>query len=62
LEKEVCHPCLNGLRELGQLREESNKLKRLLADLSLDRHILQEIVSKKALKPRMRPELAEWAQ
>jgi len=33
-----------------------------VADLSLDRHILQEIVGKKALKPRMRRELAEWAQ
>ena len=32
---------------LGQLRYESAKLKRLVADLSLDRHILQEIVAKK---------------
>jgi len=37
---------LNELRELRQLREENNKLKRLVADLSLDRHILQEIVAK----------------
>jgi putative transposase len=36
-----------GLRELRQLREENGKLKRLVADLSLDRHILQEIVAKK---------------
>jgi hypothetical protein len=35
------------LRELRQLREENNQLKRLVADLSLDRHILQEIVAKK---------------
>jgi hypothetical protein len=35
------------LRELRQLREENGKLKRLVADLSLDRHILQEIVQKK---------------
>jgi putative transposase len=35
------------LREVRQLREENNKLKRLVADLSLDRHILQEIVAKK---------------
>jgi hypothetical protein len=41
---------------------ENNKLKRLGADLSLDRHILQEIVAKNALKPRMRRELAEWAE
>ena len=38
---------LSELRELRQLREENNKLKRLVADLSLDRHVLQEIVRKK---------------
>jgi putative transposase len=41
------------------LREENAKLKRLVADLSLDRHVLQEIVRKKAvalahLKHRLR--------
>jgi putative transposase len=35
------------LRELRQLREENNRLKRIVADLTLDRQILQEIVSKK---------------
>lgn len=35
------------LRELRQLREENNRLKRMVADLSLDRQILQEIVAKK---------------
>jgi putative transposase len=34
------------LRELRQLRDEVGRLKRLVADLSLDRQILQEIVSK----------------
>jgi len=34
---------LQELRELRQLRDENAKLKRLVADLSLDRHILQEI-------------------
>jgi len=38
---------LQELRELQQLRDENAKLKRLVADLSLDRHILQEIVAKK---------------
>jgi putative transposase len=38
---------LSELRELRQFREENGKLKRLVADLSLDRHILQEIVAKK---------------
>ena len=37
---------LNELRELRQLRDENAKLKRLVADLSLDRHLLQEIVAK----------------
>jgi putative transposase len=39
---------LSELRELRQLREENGKLKRLVADLSLDRHILQEIVASHA--------------
>ena len=38
---------LSELRELRQLRDENGKLKRLVADLSLDRHILQEIVARK---------------
>jgi putative transposase len=39
-----------GLQELRELRhwgDENAKLERLVADLSLDRHILQEIVAKK---------------
>ncbi len=38
---------LSELRAWRQLREENAKLKRLVADLSLDRHVLQEIVRKK---------------
>jgi putative transposase len=38
---------LHELREPRQLRDENAKLKRLVADLSLDRHILQEIIAKK---------------
>lgn len=38
---------VSELRELRQLREENQKLKRLVADLSLDKHMLQEIVAKK---------------
>ena len=37
---------VSELRELRQLREEVGRLKRLVADSSLDRPILQEIVSK----------------
>jgi putative transposase len=39
---------LNDLRELRQLREENRKLKTLVADLTLDKHILQEVLAKKA--------------
>jgi len=35
------------VRELRQLRDENARLKRLVADLTLDRHILQEVVKKK---------------
>jgi putative transposase len=38
---------VSELRELRQLREENGRLKRLGADLSLDRQILPEIVSTK---------------
>ncbi len=38
---------VSELRELRQLREENGRLKRLVADLSMDRQVLQEIVSKK---------------
>ena len=45
--KKLAGLALSDLRELRQLRDENGKLKRLVADLSLDRHILQEIVQKK---------------
>jgi len=35
------------LRQLRQLRDENERLKRLVADLTLDRHILQEVIKKK---------------
>ena len=35
------------LRRLRQLEEENNKLKRLVADLSLDKIMLQDVLSKK---------------
>jgi putative transposase len=35
------------IRELRQLREENSKLKRLVADLSLDKTMLQEVIAKK---------------
>ncbi len=35
------------LRRLKQLEEENRKLKQLVADLSLDKHMLQEAIQKK---------------
>jgi putative transposase len=35
------------LRRLRQLEEENRKLKQLVADLSLDKHILQDVLAKK---------------
>ena len=35
------------LRKLKQLKEENSKLKRIVADLSLDKAMLQEVLSKK---------------
>jgi putative transposase len=35
------------LRRLRQLEEENLKLKKLVADLALDKHILQEVLQKK---------------
>jgi len=35
------------LRRLRQLEEENSKLKRLVADLSLDKAMLQDVLSKK---------------
>ena len=38
---------LTELRELQQLRDENGRLKRLVADLTLDKHVLAEVVRKK---------------
>jgi putative transposase len=35
------------IRRLKQLEEENKKLKQLVADLSLDKHMLQEVLRKK---------------
>ena len=36
-----------GVSELRQLKEENRKLKQLVADLSLDKKMLQDVLSKK---------------
>mgnify|MGYP001455935113 CR=1 FL=1 len=38
---------ISELRQLKSLEDENRRLKRLVADLSLDKHMLQEVLSKK---------------
>ncbi|MGU3422391.1 IS3 family transposase [Methylobacterium sp. D54C] len=50
------------LRRLKQLEDENRKLKQLVADLSLDKHILQDVLGKKALTPDRRRALVHQVQ
>lgn len=45
--KKYAHLGTTEIRELRQLREENAKVKRLVADLKLDKHILTEVIRKK---------------
>ena len=45
--KKYAHLGVSELRRLRQLEEENNRLKRLVADLSLDKHMLAEALRKK---------------
>lgn len=45
--KKYAHLGTAELRELRQLREENARLKRVVADLTLDKHILTDVVRKK---------------
>jgi len=38
---------VSELRELRQLREENRQLKQVVADLTLDKHMLQEVLANK---------------
>jgi putative transposase len=38
---------VSGIREYRQLEEENRRLKRLVADLTLDKQMLQDVLSKK---------------
>jgi putative transposase len=38
---------MSELRRLKQLEEENRKLKQMVADLSLDKYMLQEVLTKK---------------
>ena len=47
------------IRRLKILEEEKRKLKQLVADLSLDKQMLQDILRKKVKACSVRPELVE---
>jgi putative transposase len=38
---------VSEVRELRQMRKENARLKRLVADLTIDKHILQEVLRRK---------------
>ncbi len=44
--KKYAHLGVSELRRLRQLEDENNRLKRVVADLTLDKHILMETIRK----------------
>ena len=52
----------SDVRRLKQLEEENRQLKKLVADLSLDKQMLQDVLSKKVLKPATKRETIHWLQ
>jgi putative transposase len=50
------------LRGLRQLREENRRLKQLVADLTLDKTILNDALGKKMVSPVQRRAVVAWAQ
>ena len=46
--KKYAHLGVSELRRLRQLEDENNQLKQLVADLTLDKHMLSEALRKKA--------------
>jgi len=46
--KKYAHLGMSELRRLRQLEDENNRLKRLVADLTLDKHMLSEALQRKA--------------
>lgn len=58
--KKYAHLGVSELHRLRQVEEENARLKRLVADLSLDKHMLSEALRKKSLWSARRQELAHW--
>ena len=55
--KKYAHLGVSELRRLRLLEEENSRLKRLVADLSLDKHMLSEALRKKVYGP---PAAEHW--
>jgi putative transposase len=53
---------VSELRRLEMLEDENARLRRIVADLTPDKQILQDVVKKMALKAVRRRELAAWMQ
>lgn len=50
---------VSELRKLRQLEEENQQLKKLVAHLSLDKQMLQDVI-KKVIKPTYKKEMTLW--
>jgi len=51
---------VDQVRQLKQLQEENTRLKELVADLTLDKAMLQDVLSKKFLRPTRRRQVVEY--
>jgi putative transposase len=58
--KKFAHLGVSELRRMRHLEEENWRLKPLVADLTLDKHMLGEALRKKWLRPAQRRELVTW--
>src|ERR1700732_4385693 len=50
---------VDQVRQMAQLQEENLRLKHLVADLTLDKAMLQDVLSKKMVKPSRRGPMVE---
>ena len=50
---------ISELRRLKQLDEENASLKKRTADMSLDKHMLREVIAKKVIKPVAKKAIAD---
>ena len=54
MEEAVCGSAVDQVQELRQLQDENKRLKKLVADLSLDKAIPQDVVTKKLARPALK--------